>query len=172
MTKKLQTLISNSIVLAMALFTFLALVFTTVGVSFEGVVPEVYDDLYTIAGFEALTFDDTFLTLIDKGGIEVVLGITSILVLIASVAVIALAVFAFVKAIMGDDSFVKKFFGIVIKAAFAITALYAVVSLVSLIILFVDFDNIDFYTAAFVPLIIEIVLFVGYKVVSGLATKD
>ena len=170
MTKKTQTLLSNSIVLVMALFTLLALLFTTLGVSMDITVPESYEDFYTISGFEALTFDDTFLVLLDKGGIEVLLGITSIIVLIASVGIIALAVFAFVKAFIGDDSF-NKFFPMLIIASLAVTAVYAVISIISLIVVSSDVKSTEVYTAAFVPLIIEVVLAVLHKVVVSRPTK-
>ncbi len=171
MTKKLQTLISNGIVLAMALFTIFALFFTTVGVDMDMTLPDEYEDFYAISGFEALSFDDTFLTVIDRGGVEVLLGITSIFVLLGSIAVIAFAAFAFVKALMGDGA-LTKFFPKVVIASLAIAALYAILSIIALIVAGSDVKELDLYTVAFVPLIVEAVLAIGYKVVLTRPTKN
>ena len=165
-----QIKLSQMIAFTMALFTVFSLFFTALGVSMDIEIPENYEDFYKISGFEALTFGETFLDVFNKGNIATLLGVAAVCVLALSVCAIALAAVLFINLLLGKKS-EKRYFTIIAFASVAISAIYAVASVISLIAVSLDVTSTELYTVGFIPLIVEMLLLVFYKLSSAPKTK-
>ena len=165
----LQIKLYHTIAFTMALFTLFSLFFNMIGVSMDIEIPKKYEDFYKISGFEALTFDETFLDVFNKGNIATLLGVAAVSVLALSVCVIALGAYLFISLLSGKND--KKAFSILAFTSLGISALYATSSVVSLIVVSLDVTSTELYTVGFIPFIVEILLFVSYKLSSTSKNK-